>query len=390
MSSLDRIHQALFFPCERLHSNWSSSDGIIPSGTPTYLDTRVNHKDIIICHKDRTSFYKCTRKSRRTASRVWAKLFSSSGSTISEVVACDGYFVGNKRSTSPLSSTSFKTRERHSTEGEAIHMRLASEFGQSCDVIDIDMPNASNLTAIKFRSGDDNGADDGGSPRESSINVIFFDLDTIVENDGSARMHLDFIENILASSLMQNDVMGSIVHLRSEAMYRAVTSSCSIISAQNGVSGVELEKCLSFQNDGSKETANAPIRRLRERKGAANCPLSMYPARYIELSSPPSSSEDDGSVCKIFEICRFHNYDSRGCLRSKKAEHNSLLKGCDLDHYNCHRSCSERTRTAVSPHLPFVANTIQYRTHCEIQRGYYRRLSSWGGDCVVGHLLRAK
>lgn len=359
MSSLDRIHQALFLPSERLHLNWASSAGIIPSGTPTYLNTGVNHRDIIICHKDRTSFYKCTRKSRRTASRVWTKLFSSNGSTTSEVVACDGYFVGKKRSSSPLSSTSFETRERHSAIGEAIHKRLASEFGQSCDVIDIDIPNASNLTAIKFISGDDNGADDGGSPGESSLNVIFFDLDVIAENDGSAWMHLDFVENILTSSLMQKDAMGSIVHIRSEALYRAVTSSCSIITAQNGVRGVELEKCLSLQNDGSKETADAPIRRLRDGKGAANCPLSMYPARYIELSSPSSSSEDGGSVC--IEICRFHNYDSRGCLRSKKAEHNSLLKGCDLDHCHCHR-CGEGGHRAIecphASHMQHISSTV--------------------------------
>ena len=74
------------------------------------------------------------------------------------------------------------------------------------------------------------------------------------------------------------------------------------------------------------------IRRLRDRKAAADCPLSVHPARYVEIpsSSRASSSHDDeeggDGACvvdggaSVVEICRFHNYDAqRGCLRSARA-----------------------------------------------------------------------
>ena len=72
-------------------------------------------------------------------------------------------------------------------------------------------------------------------------------------------------------------------------------------------------------NNDESNTDATPIRRLREKKGAANCPLTIYPARYIEILSSSSS----GGSEKTKEICRFYNYDSeRGCLRSKKAQQN--------------------------------------------------------------------
>lgn len=53
-----------------------------------------------------------------------------------------------------------------------------------------------------------------------------------------------------------------------------------------------LQHCLSLKSDTStnnKAEHRSTIRRLRDKKGASNCPLVMYPPRYIELSHPPSS-----------------------------------------------------------------------------------------------------
>ncbi|KAL3807057.1 hypothetical protein ACHAXA_008003 [Cyclostephanos tholiformis] len=202
------------------------------------------------------------------------------------------------------------------------------------------------MMAIKFRSEEDDVSDDRGSPGERIINVVFFDFDADDESSRASLMHLDSINNFLASSLVQKDAKGSIIHFRSVALYRVVTSLCSVIPVRNGVRGIELVNCPPPQKDGSETIVNAPIRRLRDRKAASNCPLSIFPARYIELTSPSSSHEDE-SVREIVEICRFHNYDAeRGCLRSRKTRHDSLIKGCNLDHYHCHR-CGEGGHRAI-------------------------------------------
>ena len=226
-NSLALLRQVLFFPSEVLHSKWPSSEGGTPSGGG-------GHRGIVICHKDRPSFYKCTRKARRNAIRMGNDLFSSIKSTSSEVVTCDGYFVGR-----------ISSGECPSAEDDAIHKRLASEFGQSCCAMDSALPNANNLTTIKYGSGNDTRADDRCSPSERIINVVFFDVDAIADKDGSALVHLDLINTFLASPLILKDAMGSIIHFRSEALYRVVTSLCSAIPPRNGLSVIELAKCPS-------------------------------------------------------------------------------------------------------------------------------------------------
>ena len=100
------------------------------------------------------------------------------------------------------------------------------------------------------------------------------------------------------------------------------------IGAKNGVSGDDILKhCLSLKNNDTSTNNNkaehtSTIRQLRDKKGASNCPLVMYPPQYIELSHPPSStadenldndnndeSNDDSKFIfgELLEICRFHN-----------------------------------------------------------------------------------
>ena len=83
------------------------------------------------------------------------------------------------------------------------------------------------------------------------------------------------------------------------------------------------------------------IRRLRPQRAASNCPLTIYPPRFIE-------QHPDLGV-KAVEICRFHNFDvERGCLRRSRS-------CCALDHthcYNCgemgHRAFECRANTEAS------------------------------------------
>jgi hypothetical protein len=165
---------------------------------------------------------------------------------------------------------------------------------------------------------------------------------------------------------------GSIVHIRSELLYRITTNLNNTI-AKNGVSGDDiLQHCLSFKNNDTSTNNNkaehmSTIRRLRDKKGASNCPLVMYPPRYIELSYPPSSTADENNdndnndesnddsrfiFGELLEICRFHNYDTeRGCLRSKKARMNVDSYGCRLDHHHCHNCGEERHRAFECPNV---------------------------------------
>jgi len=99
----------------------------------------------------------------------------------------------------------------------------------------------------------------------------------------------------------------------------------------------ELEQYIQNEHKSSSDT---PIRRLRDKKGASNCPLTLYPPRYVE-------KENKG----VIEICRFHNYDAeRGCLRMKRSKLNSDVKECEMDHDHCHR-CGGSHRAFECPDI---------------------------------------
>jgi len=116
-------------------------------------------------------------------------------------------------------------------------------------------------------------------------------------------------------------------------------------SKSNCISSVELEQYIL---DESKSSADTPIRRLRDKKGAANCPLTLHPPRYVE-------KENKG----VIEICRFHNYDAeRGCLRMKRSKRNADVKECEMDHEHCHR-CGGSHRAYECPDISLQQGTNQ-------------------------------
>ena len=352
------IDNSLFFTSEILHTKDLSSS-IISSYSPS--SNTINDDDvrnIIICHKDKTSFYKATRRSRRTAQRVWSALFTDhyqyENKSI-DIKVCDGYYVGKKQSN--VDSDYSNQGSQDNVDG-AIHKRLITEFGPCIDVIDV---CEDDLKVIKFNSdnlrGNNNDCQSGEemSTNESEVDVIFFNLDSVENSTMQQQIHFDLMQNVFTTLIQKVSGKGMknfIIHLKSETFYHAVTSKNG--SGQNHqaccISGVELQQYMlsnggSGNNDESINTDATPIRRLRDKKGAANCPLTIYPARYIEIPSSSCASSSDGSE-QTNEICRFYNYDSeRGCLRSKKAQQNSKVKGCDMDHDHCHK-CGDRGHRA--------------------------------------------
>ena len=151
-----------------------------------------------------------------------------------------------------------------------------------------------------------------------------------------------------------------------------------------------------MKNDTStnnKAEHRSTIRRLRDKKGASNCPLVMYPPRYIELSHPPSSTADENNdndnddsrfiFGELLEICRFHNYDTeRGCLRSKKARMNVDSKGCRLDHHHCHNCGEERHRAFECPNV-VVPSDFNNNNSDNNSSVVFRMISSTNGNRIV-------
>ena len=280
-----------FLPGEVIHSRE------IPSTSSSTNEAKHQRQNIIIlCHKDKTSFYKSTRKSNRTASRVWSGLFPTIDDTDgSEHIIIYGYHV--------------------STDGKqdttAINKRLTTEFGEFSTAIDVDIPNT---RVTKYSSS--------GDINRRGVDVIFFELDvsnTDVDNN-STQDHFKMIQNVV-SKLIKQDDRSVIIHLKCDTIHRAISS---MSSKSKCISGVELEQYIL---DESKSSSDTPIRRLRDKKGAANCPLTLYPPRYVE-------KENKG----VIEICRFHNYDAeRGCLRMKRSKRNADVKECEMDHDHCHK-----------------------------------------------------
>ena len=294
-----------FLPGEVIHSREISK---IPSSTTTTKSI------IILCHKDKTSFYKSTRKSNRTASRVWSGLFpttdNANNSEDSHII-CDGYHIST---------------DSQQNDTAAIHKRLTTEFGEFSTAIDIDIPN---ISVTKYSSSEDT------NERKRGVDVIFFELDTSttnVDND-STQDHFQLIRHTV-SKLIEQDDRSAVIHLKCDTIHRAISA---MNSKSNCISSVELEQYIL---DESKASANTPIRRLRDKKGAANCPLTLYPPRYVE-------KENKG----VIEICRFHNYDAeRGCLRMKRSKQNADVKECEMDHDHCHQ-CGGSHRAFECPDI---------------------------------------
>ncbi len=327
---------------------------------------------IVACYRDRPSFYKASKKSRRTANRIYKAIVGGDAGNV-----CDGYFIGRHR---PQQGVLPGENDEYD---KALHRRLESEFGPCIHdaIVDIGLSDtrnpssevlleeATSLELFVTKFGCQRGDDSLENPVGRNIGVLFMDLDTIARDtlecifdnpSASARRSHDILNNILnCLSTQQNSHSGIcwIVHVKSEILHRLVSSTVSRDDAcAFSVTGEELLKKSASHpsynssnnrdvaSDGTSNNLNlSTIRRLRENKGAAHCPLSLYPARYIELYSSankPSSKDNNGDVphqTKIREICRFHNYDSeRGCLRSKKALEKFGLKGCDMDHGHCH------------------------------------------------------
>jgi len=227
----------------------------------------------------------------------------------SQNIICDGYHV----STDSQQDTT------------AIHKRLTTEFGKYSTAIDVDIPN---LSVTKYSSFGDT------IERKRGVDVIFFELDTStnVDND-STQVHFKLIQNVV-SNLVKQDDRSAIIHLKCDTMYRIIST---MSSKSKYISGTELEQYIQNEHKSSSDT---PIRRLRDKKGASNCPLTLYPPRYVE-------KENKG----VIEICRFHNYDAeRGCLRMKRSKRNADVKECEMDHDHCHK-CGGSHRAFECPDI---------------------------------------
>lgn len=301
---------------------------------------------VVVCHGDGTSWYKATRKMRRTADRIRKALPSASNESIEgrEVGAevggarWDGCLIGGARGAAAGGAT-----ER---EG-AVRRRLASEF--ACDgarIDDVGDDDDAGRVSMELYRGEE------GDPQEERWCVAFVDLDAIVSGDagrGDAATsqpmrHYGALQRTLALLGRRYEPgTNSIVHVKSEALHRAVASvgggsKCAIGSDVRK----RCEASETASDDERSHITGTTIRRLRDNKGASRCPLTIYPPRYVEL---PTTGGDDGngdcdSKTRVVEICRFHNFDAaRGCLRSRRGR-------CDLDRTRCYR-CGEAGHRAL-------------------------------------------
>jgi hypothetical protein len=286
---------------------------------------------VIAWHKDDQSLYKCTRKMSRTANRL-----------LSIVKDCDANME--------LRSVHLVNGGRN--EGSIIK-RLESEFGASVG-LQFSINEKVNCTAtdrilnvLQFSPLNTSEA-----VSFTSMRMVLFDLDSLVHslqvNGAAERLSVvwEIAEEVISSICQQssNDIQEHfVVHVKCNSLYQAIAdmlSSTAECKLQLHVTKNDFEAHLKQLSGDEPCTDNKSsenvIRRLRQRKGASDCPLSIYPIRYIQ------SNNDDS----LLEICRFHNYDKeRGCLRSRRARENPNVKGCEMDHKHCH-SCGERDHCA--------------------------------------------
>ncbi|KAL7458907.1 hypothetical protein ACHAWC_011014 [Mediolabrus comicus] len=269
----------VYIPSDGLHSKTSSVEG-----------TKV----VAVSHKSNSSFYKSTRRANRSVQQVWTSFVAGNEEDdccVSEVYLL--YETGNKNAA-------------------AMQTRLAKEFGPSEEHLHVKHPNKV-IEAVKFTL----------NRKANGLNVIFVDLDSLAstEND-SSLLEMQSLLDCISDNMLVRD-KHTLMHIKSAVICKAFhkdTSKC--------MTGEELKTFLSTEHAIIKSHITGDlIRRLNKKNVAAKCPLTNYPIRYVCSSNAEERKE----------ICRFYNYDERGCLRSTKAERNPNLKGCDMDHTHCHR-----------------------------------------------------
>ena len=281
---------------------------------------------IVIVHRDKASLYKSTKKARRTGLRAW-----------SSVVGCPCEIESAYEISTPGQKTN--------------NIRLQTEFGDGKTVSVV--VSTRELTATKYTSGEKEGVDwhdDSGAPgrdrslhplqhddeglgyRTPGLNLVFIDVNAILESEshdcndraGSSREQLHFamlMETI--SSLTASSFENAVIHTRSDVLSKSIASineETKVVPADD--LKVHIQDTLNGQSR---------IRRLGEKILSANCPLSTHPARYIEVT------DGDGNI-SLKEICRFHNYDKRGCLRLQRERCDCCHKTC----YRCGTACGSR------------------------------------------------
>ena len=242
---------AVFYPSKLLHCLQSrrppstSSSNIIEEDKKSRSPTNPL---VVICYKDRISFYKSTRKVRCTATRIWPSSVAAAVSDEEAVcVVRNAYYIGKRILSPSLSLTRPHPAvfDEDDEETASICECLTFEFGNSCDTTILTLPTTDDeydLHVTNFNSDEkklDNEYDrkSQNNKLRNNINVIFIDLDAILEkNDNSCDGidHFHLIQTILTSSvLIQNnneDRMGggSIVHIQSEVLYRITTMNNTI------------------------------------------------------------------------------------------------------------------------------------------------------------------
>ena len=310
--------QTVFFPSEILHSK------DLPIAN-LHLDSQSK---LVICHKHDASLYKSTRKIVRTAKRLLSTVTGKE-----EVCDCSLYWIKSGKNE------------------QSIQKRLDSEFSR-CETFEFSIGermkdvtpgcDSSRCQVSRFSSCVNRMTSDS---RKDILSIMILDLDHLLDSDGliDANEHninttscWSFADRIISSLLSwspHDSKCKTVVHIKSQVLYQAISvilASQSYEKSKPFILGNDLEAhhIPSTNNDQvttRQQQPNNVIRRLRQTKRAAKCPLSIYPIRYIQ--------HDD----KLVEICRFHNYDGeRGCLRSKRVRENPNIKGCEMDHKHCH------------------------------------------------------
>jgi hypothetical protein len=269
----------VYIPSDGLHSKTSSAEG-----------TKV----VVAVHKSNSSFYKSTRRANRSVQQVWTS------------------FVAGGEEDYCCVSEAYLLYETGNKNAAAMQQRLAKEIGPSEEHLHVKHPNKV-IEAVKFTS----------NRKANGLNVMFVDLDslTATQNDSSFVEVQSLLDCISDNMLVMEK--HTLIHIKSAVICKALHKDTS-----QRMTGEELKTFLSTEHAIIKSHITGDlIRRLNKKNVAAKCPLTNYPVRYV-----CSSNADERK-----EICRFYNYDERGCLRSIKAERNPNLKGCDMDHAHCHR-----------------------------------------------------
>ena len=195
---------AVFYPSELLHlqsprSPSTSSSNIIDGDKKS--SRPANNPLVVICYKDRISFYKSTRKVRRTATRIWSSRVAAAASDEEVCVVRNAYYIGKRKSSPSLSlprpAAAFDEDDKKTA---SICKRLTVEFGNSCEST-ISLPTTDdeydNVHVTNFNSDEkklDNEYDrksQNNKLRNNIINVIFIDLDAILEKNNNSCYGID-------------------------------------------------------------------------------------------------------------------------------------------------------------------------------------------------------